>query len=162
MEIDKLKEYLAKISLPPAELNITREKGVLKIFDPLRKKRLVLTPEELVRQIFVNWLLTHKGYPASLISNEIGIKVNGTKKRCDTVVFNPKGNPLVVIEYKSPEISISQEVFNQIIRYNSVLRSPFLVVSNGSMHYCCRMDYINHNHIFKNDVPFFTELSDFY
>lgn len=160
MQLDDLKILLKKISIPPVDIKISRENGVLKILDPFRKKKIILTPEETVRQIFTLWLKDHLGYPASLISNEVGINLNGTKKRCDTVIFNSEGQPLMIIEYKSPDISVSQEVFDQIIRYNSLLRASFLVVSNGISHFCCKMDYEEHNHIFLKDIPSYNQIKN--
>ena len=147
-----------KLILPPVELKIDRRNGVFKVFDSLRKGYYCLTDEEFVRQIFVNWLITDLGYPTSLMANEIGIHLNGTYKRCDTVVFSPKGIPLMIVEYKSPKINLNQEVFDQIVRYNMVLKAPYLVVSNGYKNYCCKIDYISRDINFLDSVPSYSEL----
>lgn len=87
------------------------------------------------------------------MANEIGIELNGTKRRCDTVVFDIDGTYLMIIEYKAPDIIITQEVFDQIVRYNHILRAKFLIVSNGLKHYCCIMDYIGNTYRFLKSVP---------
>ncbi|MDE6443200.1 MAG: type I restriction enzyme HsdR N-terminal domain-containing protein, partial [Muribaculaceae bacterium] len=108
--------------MPEASLRILREGKILKVWDILRKKYLILTPEEYVRQRFVHWLVHHLHYPTTHLANEIGIELNGTKKRCDTVLFDRQGCPLGIFEFKAPDILITQKVFDQILRYNSVLR----------------------------------------
>lgn len=141
------------LRLPPARLRLIRGIDVIKVLDPLRKKYVVLTPEEYVRQHFTAWLIRELGYPPSLMANEIGIELNGTKKRCDTVVFNPDGTPLMIVEYKAPDVRISQHVFDQIVRYNMSLHAQYLTVSNGLSHYCCRIDYDASTYRFLPSVP---------
>ena len=141
------------LNLPPVELKIKEEGDDIKIFDKLREKWIVLTPEEWVRQHFSNWLQTEYHYPASLMANEIGLDVNGTRKRCDTVIFRPSGEPLIIVEYKAPNIPITQEVFNQIVRYNMALHAEYLIVSNGMNHYCCKIDYKNNTYNFIPKIP---------
>lgn len=126
---------------------------ILKVFDPLRKKYIALTPEEYVRQHFTAWMTESLGYPASLMSNEVSLNLNDTLRRCDTVVFRSDGTPAVIIEYKAPTVSITQKVFDQIARYNMVLHSRFLIVSNGLSHYCCEMDYENESYRFLPNIP---------
>lgn len=142
-----------RLNLPPAELRFSRGSGVLKIFDSLRKKYVVLTPEEYVRQNFTAWLRSCLNYPSSLMANEIGIDLNGMRKRCDTVIFNSDGSPLMIIEYKAPNVVISQQVFDQIVRYNMVLKASYLTVTNGLDHYCCRVDYSERSYRFIPQVP---------
>lgn len=141
------------LNLPPAELRLIRGNGVLKVWDILRKKYVALTPEEYVRQHFTNWLIKYLSYPKSLMANEIGIELNGAKKRCDTVVFNSDGTPFMIVEYKAPDISISQAVFDQIVRYNMVLHARYLAVSNGLSHYCCIIDYEHASYNFIPTLP---------
>lgn len=126
---------------------------IVKVFDPLRKKYIALTPEEYVRQHFTAWMTESLGYPASLMSNEVSLNLNDTMRRCDTVVFRSDGTPAVIIEYKAPTVSITQKVFDQIARYNMVLHSRFLIVSNGLSHYCCEMDYENESYRFLPNIP---------
>lgn len=146
------------LNLPPANLRIGRGNGVLKVYDPLRKKYVTMTPEENVRQHFVSWLVNNLHYPASLIANEIGINLNGTRKRCDTVVFKRDGSPLMIVEYKAPEVSLTQNVFDQIVRYNLCLRANYLVVSNGLRHYICSIDYATGSYNFLPSVPDYYEI----
>lgn len=148
-----------KLNLPLAEMKIASEKDGLKVFDPLRKKFVPLTPEEYVRQQFVAWLTAEKHYPQTLTANEIGIKVNDTPKRCDTVVFRPDGSPLVIVEFKAPEIKITQAVFDQIVRYNMTLKAKYLIVSNGINHYCCVIDYQTNTYHFIPSIPDYQDLT---
>lgn len=129
------------------------EDDILKVFDPLRAKYVAITPEEYVRQHFTAWLISSLGYPKSLVSNEVSITLNNTRRRCDTVVFRSDGSPLMIVEYKAPAVTINQEVFDQIARYNIVLRSRYLVVSNGLNHYCCEMHYDSNSYTFLPEIP---------
>ena len=128
------------------------------IFDPLRRKYVALTPEEWVRQHFTHYLLHYKGYPQGLLANEIQITLNGMKRRCDTVLYNRDMTARMIIEYKAPEIEITQSVFDQIMRYNMVLKVDYLIVSNGMNHYCCRMDYSNNSYRFLPSIPDYNTL----
>lgn len=148
----------SKFSIPPADLKIVRRNGIFKVFDNLRKDYFVLTEEEFVRQAFVTWMIGYLGYPPSLMANEIGIKLHDTLKRCDTVVFNSMGEPIMIIEYKAPEVVIDQDVFNQIVRYNMVLKAEYLVVSNGYMIYCVKVDYNKNQIKFIDHMPFYNEI----
>lgn len=141
------------LNLPPIHMRIAESEDTVKAFDPLRQKWVALTPEEWVRQHFTSWMQTNFHYPASLMANEIGIEVNGTRKRCDTVVFRKEGTPLIIVEYKAPEIQINQKVFDQVVRYNMALRAEYLVVSNGMQHYCCKVDYNTNSYHFIPSIP---------
>ena len=132
------------------------EGKILKVFDPLRGKYVALTPEEYVRQHFTAWMTESLGYPASLMDNEVSLRLNDTSRRCDTVVFRPDGTPSVIVEYKAPTVAITQEVFDQIARYNIVLRSHYLIVSNGLRHFCCEMDYEKETYRFIPRIPTWT------
>ena len=92
------------------------------------------------------------------MANEIGITLNGTSRRCDTVVFDRTGKPLVIVEYKAPSVTVSQRTFDQIARYNMVLQARYLIVSNGLRHYCCRIDYAHRQYCFIPEIPAYTEL----
>lgn len=146
------------LNLPPCELDIIREGDSVKVYDKVRKKYVNLTPEEFVRQNFVNWLMTDLHYPLSHIANEITLDVNNTRKRCDTLIFSQEGTPIVVVEYKAPTVEITQDVFDQIFRYNLALKAKYLVVSNGLRHYCCRIDYENASYNFIPKIPSYEEL----
>ncbi|WP_303742087.1 type I restriction enzyme HsdR N-terminal domain-containing protein [uncultured Muribaculum sp.] len=147
-----------ELNLPSFDIRLQRDDEGVKIFDRLRKKFIILTPEEWVRQHFVNYLINHKGFPESLMANEIGITLNGTRRRCDTVVFDKHGSPMVIVEYKASSIVISQSTFDQIVRYNMVLHARYLIVSNGMNHYCCRIDYDNMSYDFFKEVPDYADL----
>lgn len=142
-----------KIKFPEYDFNIRRTEKGLAIFDRLRKKYVPLTPEEIVRQNVVEYLINEKGYPAGLMNNEVAIVQNGIKRRCDTVVFDRMGKPLMIVEYKSGKVKITQEVFNQIYRYNLVLKVKYIVVTNGDDLYCCRVDYETRSTAFLQAVP---------
>ena len=141
------------LNLPKTDLKIITKDGKLQVFDILRQKYVALTPEEWVRQQFVHYLIQHKGYPAECIGNEVSITLNGTKKRCDSVVYGCNAQPTMIVEYKSPNVDITQDVFEQISRYNVKLRVKWLIVSNGLQHYCCRIDYENGTYQFVEDIP---------
>ena len=141
------------LNLPPVQLRFRKDGELLKVFDRLRRKYVALTPEEYVRQHFTAWLIKNLKYPESLVSNEVSIRLNNTHRRCDTVVYRSDGSPLMIIEYKSPMVAIDQNVFDQIVRYNMVLKSRFLVVSNGMRHYCCEMNYEEDSYAFLNNIP---------
>lgn len=147
-----------ELNLQSFDIRLQRDDEGVKIFDRLRKKFIILTPEEWVRQHFVNYLINHKGFPESLMANEIGITLNGTRRRCDTVVFDKHGSPMVIVEYKASSIVISQSTFDQIVRYNMVLHARYLIVSNGMNHYCCRIDYDNMSYDFLKEVPDYADL----
>ena len=128
------------------------------IFDPIRKKYIFLTPEEWVRQNFIQYLIQEKQFPKSLIAVEMGLKYNKMQKRGDVVVYNKSGNPMVIIECKSTKVKIAQDTFDQIARYNMVLKVQYLVVTNGFNHYCCTMDYEKKSYLFINEIPNYCDL----
>lgn len=133
--------------------------GVTRVYCPLRRRFVALTPEEWVRQQFVAHLTADLGYPAPLLANEVAITLNATSRRCDTVLYSPQGlRPQMIVEYKAPHIRITQKVFDQIVRYNSVLRVPYLIVSNGLTHYCCHIDYTIPRVTFLPTIPPYSEL----
>lgn len=141
------------LNLPKYEIKITEKEGKRRIFDTLRRAYVALTPEEWVRQHFVHYLITDKGYPATLMANETAINLNNIKLRCDTVVYDKNLTPRVIIEYKAPTVPITQAVFSQIARYNLVLKVDYLIVSNGIKHYCCKMDYQKNSYTFLQEIP---------
>lgn len=149
-----------KLNLPQYDFIIKNEGDKSFIFDALRKKFVTLTPEEEVRQRFVATLINQKGYPSGRIGNEISLNLNNTKRRCDTVVYDKFGSPCVIIEYKAPNIEITQEVFNQITRYNYVLRVSYIIVTNGIRSFCCKIDYSNKSYNFLKEIPFYNEIEN--
>lgn len=147
------------LNLPPFEANIKKQNGMVKILDILRQKFVALTPEEWVRQHFVHFLIEQKGYSKTLMANEVAVTLNGMSRRCDTVVYRQEGmKPLMIVEYKRPDVEITQRVFEQICRYNMVLEVEWLVVSNGLKHYCCQVDIKNGGYAFMKDIPSYGEI----
>ena len=144
---------MQSLNLPPIQPRLSERNGKTLIFDPLRRKEVALTPEEWVRQHFVHFLITTRSYPPERIAIEVSITLNSTSKRCDTIIYDDYLNPVAIIEFKAPDIIISKEVFEQISRYNSMLRVPYLMVSNGLTHYCCFMDYQKMTYRFLEDIP---------
>lgn len=146
------------LNLPQTDLRLEKRGDTMYVFDILRRRYIKVTPEEWVRQHFVHFLLEHKGYPTGLMSNEVSLSLNGTTKRCDTVLYDQHASPRMIVEYKAPHIQLSQKVFDQISRYNVVLRVPYLIVSNGIAHYCCHVDYEHGNYQFLRDIPRYEDL----
>lgn len=133
--------------------------GVTRIYDRLRMHWVALTPEEWVRQNFTCWLIYGKGYPKTLLANEVGIKLNGMTRRIDTIVFARDGRtPLCIVEYKSPDVSISAATFRQAPRYNIVMQAPLLIISNGLKHYCALVDAGNPVPRYLPQIPNYVEL----
>ena len=149
---------MLELSLPGFDYKVKKQNGTVMIFDIVRKKYVVLTPEEWVRQHFVHFLIAHKGYPTTLLANEVMVKLNGTTKRCDTVLYRRDLSARMIVEYKAPHIEITQAVFDQITRYNMVLKVDYLIVSNGLQHYCCRIDYEHNSYTFLQDIPEYQNL----
>jgi hypothetical protein len=143
------------LNLPAYNFKVKDQDGIRFIFDPLRKKYVVLTPEEWVRQNFIQFLIQDKKYPASLIAVEIGLKYNQLQKRADVLIYNKQGQPYLMIECKAPEVKISQETFHQIAAYNMSFKVNYLVVTNGMDHFCCKMDYTENTYQFLQMIPDF-------
>ncbi|SEE43611.1 type I restriction enzyme HsdR N-terminal domain-containing protein [Polaribacter dokdonensis] len=144
---------MQKLNLPKYNFKLKNSENKVLIFDNLRKKYLVLTPEEWVRQHFVQYLIDEKRYPASLIALEKQLVINNRKKRTDVLIFNKNGTPEIIVECKAPSIKITQDTFDQIARYNLKLNAHYLIVTNGLQHYYCKMDFENETYIFLKDIP---------
>ncbi len=122
------------------------------IFDKFRKKYVALTPEEEVRQWFCNYLVESKGYPLLSISTETGLKLNGSSRRCDTIVY--KGvTPMILIEFKAPDVAIDSSVMEQAISYNTKLKAPYIILTNSKTTLCIKFDFAAGTHQFLNDIP---------
>lgn len=147
------------INLPAYDHQLRRDsRGAVQIYDRLRAKYVCLTPEEWVRQHFVNFLIEHRGYPAAFMANEVGLRLNGCLRRCDTIIYDHSARPAAIVEYKAPEVQITEAVFDQIVRYNMVLSVRHLIVSNGMRHYCCRIDPADGAYVFLRDIPFYGDI----
>ena len=144
---------MQNLNFPSYTFRFKNSENKMAIFDEIRKKFVVLTPEEWVRQHVVQYLLLEKKYPKSLINVEKLVKVNGLNKRYDIVVFQPNGEIFMLIECKAPEVPISQQTFDQIARYNLQLNAQFLMVTNGLNHYFCQMDFENEKYVFLKEAP---------
>ena len=123
------------------------------IFDVVRKKYLLLTPEEWVRQNFIHYLNKEKKYPLGLMGVEQMVKYNSLKTRADIVMYNTEGKANIIVECKAPDVKITQDTFNQIAKYNSQLKVKYLLVTNGINHYCCEMNYEKNEIVFLEEVP---------
>ena len=144
---------MQKLNFQLYNFRFKNNENKVSIFDEIRKKFIILTPEEWVRQHVVQFLLKKKKYPKSLINVEKVLKINGLRKRYDVVVFNSDGSIFILIECKAPEIKITQATFDQIARYNMTMNAQFLMVTNGLNHYFCQMDYENEKYTFLENLP---------
>ncbi len=141
------------LNLPAFPFKITEDQGRKKIFDPIRRKYLVLTPEEWVRQHFLQYLIIQKGFPAGRFQLEVAVKHSQTIGRFDALSVDDRGNPLLLLECKAPDVKISQETFYQIARYNGTLKAKALAVTNGLQHYFLLFDLGENKFNFVNDLP---------
>lgn len=145
------------LNLPPFPAKISKKADQYYIFDELRKKHLLLTPEEWVRQHWVNHLHKQFGYPLSLMHIEGGLKLNSLQKRHDLVVYNSLGQRILLAEFKAPTVKITENTFRQIANYNSQYKIPLLLVSNGIEHYYCKIDFENAGFTFLRELPSFEQ-----
>lgn len=141
------------LNLPSYAIKVGGTKARPTVFDPLRGKHVALTPEEWVRQHFIHFLINYKKYPATLLANEVELKVGQKRLRADTILYSKDLKPLMILEYKAPHITITQKTFDQISVYNMLLHVDYLIVSNGLQHYCCKMDYNSKKYLFLEDIP---------
>lgn len=146
------------LNLPKADFKIKIIESKKYVFDNLRRKYVKLTPEEHVRQSFVSYLTGNLGYPAGLMGNEVSMTFNGMKFRCDTVLYDSFARPFMIIEYKAPDVTIDSEVLKQAYLYNRVLRVKYLVLSNGMVHYCFKIDYVANKIENIGCIPAYTDL----
>ena len=144
---------MQNLNFPTYSFRFKNSENKVSIFDEIRKKFILLTPEEWVRQHVVQFLLQDKKYPKSYINVEKLIKINDLSKRYDGVVFQPNGDIFLLIECKAPQVPISQQTFDQIARYNLVLKAKYLMVTNGLNHYFCQMDFENEKYVFLKELP---------
>ena len=148
--------YMQKLNFPDYEFRFKNSENKTSIFDEIRKKFIILTPEEWVRQNVVRYLITEKKYPKSLINVEKTLKINELTKRYDIVIFNSDGTINILVECKSTKIEITQTVFDQIARYNMTLKANYLMVTNGLNHYICKIDFENEKYSFLENLPNYT------
>jgi len=146
-------QVLQPLNFPKFPFRFKNSENKISIFDVIRKRFVILQPEEWVRQHCVHYLMNEKKYPISHINVEKELLINGLKKRYDIVIFNNDGSILLIVECKAPSISISQNTFDQIARYNLSLNATYLMVTNGINHYYCQMDFKNERYLFLEDIP---------
>lgn len=145
---------MQQLNLPFYNITLKEENGKHFIFDDIRKKYLSLTPEEWVRQNFIKYLISEKNVPSSLVVIEKGLKLNELSKRADVLIYKDS-SPIVLIECKAPKVKINQDTFDQISRYNLTFKVPYLIVTNGLNHYCCKVDFEKNNYTFLEEIPDF-------
>ena len=151
---------MIELNLPTYPLRLTKKYGKPYIYDDLRHRFVALTPEEWVRQHFVHYLLEHLGYPRELMMNEVSLVVGLTQKRCDSLLYSRSLTPRLLIEYKAPHVPLTEEVLQQILRYNYTLRVPYLILSNGIEHLAWHLDYEQMTSMPLDHIPHYTELVD--
>ena len=149
---------MKQLNLPDFEFKARTEKGQLQIFDPVRRKYVALTPEEWVRQHFIHYLNVQKNVPLSHITVEKSLRVTHLAKRADIIVYKGGQKPVLVVECKAPAVEITDEVFQQVLRYNMALRVEFLVVTNGLRHVYCKVDYQNQRAEFIEELPMYEQM----
>lgn len=148
---------MKQLNFPQYEFKLRKSGDGFQILDEFRKKWIVLTPEEWVRQHVLRWLVVEKLYPAGLIAVEKRISINGAERRFDAVVFDRDSRPQIIVECKAPEVKITEDVFDQTARYNLNVKAAILLITNGLNHYCCVMDHENQKYTFLKELPQFTE-----
>ena len=150
---------MVHLNLPQYPLKRRKsEEGREDIFDPFRKKWIKLTPEEWVRQNFLTWLVMEKKFPLALIAVERSLKVNKMSRRFDAVLFRSDGSTGILMEFKAPHIKLSYHVVDQIAAYNTTVKADYLILSNGLIHFCVKMDYKNNRTTFLTEIPEYIKL----
>lgn len=145
------------LNLPPTSLKLSRVNGSVYVFDVLRKKNLLLTPEEWVRQHWIHYLNAYKLYPLALMQSEGGLMLNELQKRSDLLVYNRAGEKVLLAEFKAPSVKITTRAFEQISNYNTVYKIPLLLVSNGIEHYFCKINFEDGSYEFLSDLPIYIQ-----
>ena len=144
---------MQKLNFPKFDFRFQKYQNKVKIFSKLRKKFVILTPEEWVRQHCVKFLIHYKGFSPQLMNEEKKVDVNGMSKRYDIIVFNADGSIKLIVECKSPSVPLTQKTFDQIARYNLSLDAQLLMLTNGINHYFCQLDYNNQSYVFLPELP---------
>jgi hypothetical protein len=149
---------LKELNLPSYSFRITGDTRSEMIFDPLRKKYVKLTPEEWVRQNFLQYLISEGGYPPGLIGVEVMFHLFKVRRRIDILIHDRTGKPVMMVECKAPEVPVDDSVFDQIVTYNMELNLPYIIVTNGLVHYICRINPENRSYEFLNVIPLFEDI----
>ena len=153
-----LRKIMIRLNLPDYQLKLKTENDSIFVFDIIRKKYVILSPEEKVRQLFIHFLINEKKYAKGLLAVETQLKIFDMIKRTDIILYNKTGNVSVIVECKAPTVNISQQTFDQIARYNMNFKAKYLIVTNGIKHYCCKPDYTKGNYEFLKDIPMYENL----
>lgn len=146
---------MENLNLPSYDYKLRKVDEKIYIYDIIRRKYILLTPEEWVRQHFVHFLINHHQYPKSLIKLESALKYNTLLKRTDIQVFGRDGKLMMIIECKAPYIQLTESVFNQAAQYNQVLKAEYLTITNGMIYHCCKTNWDNRSLEFLKDLPLF-------
>lgn len=146
------------LNLPAYAARLREHSGRREIFDEVRRKFVRLTPEEWVRQHFVQFLIRQQGVPEGLVAIEMGFADHELRRRADVVVFDRTGRPLLMVECKAPTVEIRQDVFDQVARYNRAVQARYLIVTNGHAHFCYVPDYDAGTYRFLDALPRYEEL----
>ncbi|HPF93029.1 MAG TPA: type I restriction enzyme HsdR N-terminal domain-containing protein [Tenuifilaceae bacterium] len=146
------------LNLPQFEIKTRLHQGQQQVFDIIRKKYVALTPEEWVRQHFLNYLAVYRGYPLGLINVEFPVLVSGVQQRADIIAYSRDGLPLLVVECKAPMVKLNSDTFSQAARYNLMLKAQYLVVTNGIKHYCSKVDLQRSSFEALPEVPMFQQI----
>ncbi len=149
---------MIKLNFPPSDLRVREYNDRKEIFDPLRKKFVLLTDEEWVRQNLISYLATDREIPLTMMASERGLLVNNLPKRFDLLVFATDGKPLMIVECKAPHIPVDEEVFYQAARYNITLQVEYLLITNGMEHHCIKINYNTGETKFLKEIPLYSEL----
>jgi len=149
------------LNLPAYPLRVKMVKDRQMIFDNFRKKFVALTPEEWVRQHFLNWMSRSKGYPSGLIAVEVPLKYNNLHKRADAVVYDKEGNTLMIVECKAPTVAVSQTIVEQIAMYNFIFGVRYVVLTNGMQQYCFMRNETLKQWVCLDGIPSYHELETF-
>jgi len=156
--IYRIVNKMQQLNFPHCDFKVRNIGSRPEIFDPVRRKFVTLTPEEWVRQNLIMYVTLIKGYPISMIGVEKQLMLNKMPRRFDLVIFRRNGSPLLLAECKAPEVDITEKTFDQAARYNMLLQAEFFLITNGLEHYPCRLDYLNKQYIFIEDIPDFNDL----
>ena len=146
------------LNLPQYDAKIRLHQGQQQVFDIIRKKFVALTPEEWVRQHFLNYLAAYRGYPLGLINVEFPVLVSGVLQRADIIAYSRNGLPVLVVECKAPMVKLNSDTYSQAARYNLMLKAKYLVVTNGIKHYCSKVDILRSSFEALSEVPMFDQI----
>jgi hypothetical protein len=149
---------LPRLNFPVSKFRLENRDGKLFIFDVSRKRYVALTPEEWVRQNCLHYLRDHKHFPVGVMAVEKSLILNRQQMRCDIIAYSKQSKPILLVECKAPDVAIDQSTFDQIIVYNMQFKVPYLFVTNGIKHFCCRVDLNSSSISFVDEIPKYHEI----